>query len=454
MSTSQKSYWLKSGFLTILERGSVFVFGFGGFYMLTRALSSFDLGVWVIFYTIVSFIEVGRNGLLQNALVKYLANAKGDTYGKINTASICISLGVSLACVLFLLIIAPIIGGNTWYNSPELSDILRIYCVTTLLMAFLQQFNFIQIANLDFRGNFYSNFTKQGAFFAFICWSFFGDHTLTLWQLAAAQVVTTILGTVVALYFAKPYLRFSRQIDWDWVKRLFQFGRFVFGTNISTMVYKSVDKLMLGYLLLPSATGIYEWAIKITNLAEVPTFSIASIVFPQSARRIEEEGKDGVRRLYEKSVGAILALILPFMIGVYLFADWIILILAGEGFEESIKILRMTIAYGLFIPFAVQFGTVVDSIGKPRINFYFTILGAGLNIIFNYIFITKFGIIGAAYGTLTSYIIMFFLYQTVLYRLLGVRAYRAFYHILPVYREGIQLVGRYRQKKNPKNIKV
>ncbi|MEZ4847758.1 MAG: hypothetical protein R3B93_03850 [Bacteroidia bacterium] len=57
--------------------------------------------------------------------------------------------------------------------------------------------------------------------------------------------------------------------------------------------------------------AIYGTAIKITNLVEVPTQSIAAIVFPQSARRIENEGRESVKRLYEKSVGVILALIIP-----------------------------------------------------------------------------------------------------------------------------------------------
>lgn len=443
LSSTKKSYWLKSGMLTILERGSVFVFGFGGFYLLTRALSENDLGIWVIFYTLASFVEVGRGGLIQNALVKFLSNAENEEeYQKINTASI-VSNGLVTICCLLVFIILAYPMGYYFYDAPELTIMLLIYCVTSISFIPFQQFNFIQMANLDFRGPFYSNFTKQGLFFLFILVSVYLEWDISLITLALAQVVTTLSGAMVSTFLARPYLRFSKKIDWDWVMELYRFGRFVFGTNISTMTYKSIDKLMLGSLLFPGASAIYEWAIKITNLVEVPTFSIASIVFPQSARRIKEEGVDGVRRLYEKSVGAILALILPFMIVVYFFAEFIILVLAGEEFRETIEILRLTIAYGLFIPFAVQFGTVVDSIGKPKINFYFTILGSALNILFNYIFISLYGIKGAAYGTLISYSIMFVIYQVVLYKLLGVKAYRAFPHIFTMYREGFQMARNY-----------
>ncbi len=440
MPKSQKSYWLKSGLLTILERGSVFVFGFGGFYLLTRALSGHELGLWVIFYTITSFIEVGRSGLLQNALVKYLTNASDEEYPILNTASATINIGITIIFILLILLLAYPTGYYWFKEAIPLTNMLLFYCFTAVFMIPFHQFNFIQMANMDFKGIFWANFVKQGLFFFFILFVVLLSLEISLLTLVFVQAGTAFVGALINYFFSKKYLRFSKIIDRQKVKELFNFGRFVFGTNISTMVYKRIDTLMLGALLLPASAGIYEWAIKITNLSEVPTFSIANIVFPQAAKQAETGGRPALKILYEKSVGAILGLILPFILIVYFFADPIIMLLAGSDFTKTIPVLELTILFGIFIPYTVLFGIILDSMNKPKINFYFTIGGSILNIISNYIFITNYGLMGAAYGTFTSYAVTFILQQYVLNKILGTNPFTALYEIFGFYKQGINLV--------------
>jgi len=433
---SEKSYWLKSGLFSLFERGSIFLFGIGSFLFLANNLSKEDWGTWVIFLITTSFIEVGRSGLLQNALVKYLTTCEEEEYSIISTASLVLNITLTGLSILLLFAIAQPLA--QWQEAPILTTLVKIYAITTVVLLPLQQFNFIQQGNLDFKGIFWSNFTKQGLFFAFIAFTFLSGNTLTLIDLAKAQIFTAFFGGIVSFSFAKKYLRFSSVVDMDWVKKLFSFGKYVFGTNLSAMLYKSIDKYMLGALVGTSFTGAYENAVRVTNLSEVPTFSIAQIVFPQGAKKIKTGGKPAIKELYEKSVGAIFAIILPFILFVFLFPDFIINTIAPK-WTETIPVLQLTILYGLFLPFAIQFGTVLDSMGRPKINFYFTIFGAFLNIIFNYIFITKYGLIGAAYGTLTTYSITFILNQIVLYKILKVKAYNAFGYMFQFYGQGFQM---------------
>ncbi|RMG79445.1 MAG: flippase, partial [Bacteroidetes bacterium] len=400
-ASGKTSYWLRSGFYTLSERLSILIFGLGGAMLLFRALSPADFGYWVTFLTIVAVLEVGRIGLLQNALVKFLATARDEDYADILSASLVLNVLLTGAIVGILWIGAPLICG--WMNAPRLVPLLKIYCVTTVLLIPYFQFNFVQQANLDFRGIFWSGFAKQGLMFAFIAGLFMFSEQIELVQLARFQWVTAILGSLVSFLFARKYLKFSARISWDWVRRLFHFGKYVLGTNLSTMLYKSIDKMML--MAIPTAgaaaVALYEAAIKVTNFTDVPTFSVANILFPQSARRMEE-GPAAVKKLYEKAVGAILTVMVPCILGVWAFADLIIVILAGEQYANAANLLRVTILYGLFMPFAIQFGTVLDSIGRPKINFYMTLFSMGLNVVFNFIFIVRFGVYGAAFGTLLT----------------------------------------------------
>lgn len=453
MAKSEKSYWLKSGFLSLFEKGSVFVFSFGAVFIFARVFTKTEFGTLALFYTIASFIEVGRNGLIQNALVKFTSTADDITKPLITTASLILGITITLIIIALLYPFAPYLAN--FLNAPQLTPLLRIYCITTSILVIFHQFNHIQQANLDFKGIFWSNFLQKGLFFLYFLILYLMSIEITLEKVAFFQIATASLGGIVSYIIGKKYIQFSSQIDFKSMLELFKFGFFVFGTNLNTMLNKSIDRLMLGSLIGPIATGIYDWAMRITNLVEVPTFSIAAIVFPQSARRSKTEGNEAIKYLYERSVGLILAIVVPFILFVFFFAKYIILFIASEKYLDSVPLLQVTILFGFIIPYAVQFGTILDSMGKPKINFWFTLVGAILNIIFNYLFIQQFGVMGAAYGTLLSYIIIFIGTQTVLYKLIGVKPQNAFVYMMQFYKteipKGIQMA---RKKIFAKQIEV
>jgi len=59
MSTLQKikeNYWLRSAFYTVGQRGSMMIFGLGGFMILIRLLSKEDSGVYALFISIITIL--------------------------------------------------------------------------------------------------------------------------------------------------------------------------------------------------------------------------------------------------------------------------------------------------------------------------------------------------------------------------------------------------------------
>lgn len=141
---------------------------------------------------------------------------------------------------------------------------------------------------------------------------------------------------------------------------------------------------------------------------------MATIVFPQSSRRADTDGTHAVKYLYERSVGAIIAILVPGIIFVFLFSNLVIHIIAGSRYEDSIPLLRVALLYAIFIPYGRQAGTILDSIGKTKLTFTMVLITASLNIALNYFFIRSFGVMGAAYATLCSNIVGFVMAQYVL----------------------------------------
>jgi lipopolysaccharide exporter len=417
--TNTKPSWIKSGMFSLLEKLSVPVFGLGTFMLLARMFPKEQMGIWVTFVILTSIMEVSRAGLIQNAVVKYLSTAQSTNEKRdINTASLSINILVTI-----LMTLAILLGGwyvaDVLYKMPYLKYMLWMYIAHTWILAPLFQFNYIQQSYFDFKGVFWGNFVKQGLFFLFVLGSFLMRNPPSLTTLIIAQGVASCFAVVVSYRLAKQYLQFSPTINWEWVTKLFHFGKYVFATNLSTMIYKNMDTMMLGALVGPVASANMNICGRVNNLMEVPTGTVASLVYPQSARKIEEEGKGAIKDLYEKSVGAIIAVLLPLVVMLLLFPKFVVLVIGGYKYLDAVPILQLVAFYGLFMPFAVQFGTVLDAIGMPRTNFIVTCFTACMNIGMNYLYIQKFGVIGAVYGTLTTYSIMFVVMQVLLNRIIG-----------------------------------
>lgn len=459
MSKGQKSYWIKSGSYALLERIFGQVIGFGNMFMLLRAVSKDEYGLWIQFLIIVALIEVSRTGLIQNALIRYLTTSEEKDQGRINTASVFINVCLtSLTIIILLLLAQPLVNQlyvgeeYTQATRDQLIQMLYYYGLTTIaLMPFLQ-FNYILQANLDFKGFFWASFTYKGALFLYILYQYLNGIPIDIFQMSIFLILAAFLASVVGFVFARQYLFFSKNIDWKWVKELFNFGKFTFGTNLSTIIYKFTDRTMLGAMVSFEAIAIYEVAIRITNLVDIPAISIASVVFPQSAKESVKKGKDGIKDLYEQSVAAILGLIIPALIFIYTFAEIVVIILGKDKYLDSVPILRWTLFFALFVPFALQFGTILDSIGKPKINFRFVIFGLILNIIFNYYFIQAEGIMGAVYGTLLTYSIMFVIQMYMFYKWYGVRWWRPFALLPWFYKKLWETAMGFIKKDTPKDI--
>ncbi len=452
----KNNYWVTSGFYALLNQITMLFFNLGTVFILWRALDKQTCSVWVIYLLITSFIEVGRTGLLQNGLMTYLSKAPQYEHAKINTASLFLSLSLSVI-FSFLLIVGGKWIGHFFNNNPEIvqqiAQLLAIYAGTTFVLSALYQFNFIQQANLDFKGLFWSSFVKNGILFFYVLSIKLTNNHFELSHLAWCQLLAALPAALIAYSFAKKYFVLDKKLDWEWVEKLFHYGKYTFGTNMATMTYKNVDRFILGFFVLDKVST-YDLAIKVNTLTEVPTMTLASILFPQSARRSSdtEGGDSSAKFLYEKSVGVLLAILLPAVIFILLFADIIIPIIGSEKYMESVPLLRITILYGIFTAFAMQFGTILDSIGKPKLNFYITCLGALVSLGLNAFFIKYFGLYGAAYGSLLAMTIMFIVMQTVLKRLLNVNTASTLIYMVGFYKEIWSKISGFINKKTLKTV--
>lgn len=440
MKLKPGSYWVKSGAYSLTERISLQVFRFGSFFLLVRAFSREEFGIWTLYTTLVAVYEFVRAGMVQQALLRFLSgNSDPADIAALNTASLVLHAGLTLAG-------AGLIWGLSYFalalwGAAPLGDMLALYLICNLLLLPFYQCNFIQQAHMQFAGIFFSNLARQGLLFGYILWGYFaGDGVFDLLELVRVQIVAAALSSLIAWGFARPYLAFSRHLSWSWLQRLLAYGKYTIGTSAGSMLLKSMDQILLGILSAPAAVAGYGTAMRITHLVEVPTQSMGAIVFPQSARRMQSDGIGAAKHLYEKSVGVILALILPGLAFIFLFPEFVLRFVAGERYLDMVPVLRITLLTGLLLPFTRQFGVMLDSIGKPRLHFFILMGGVLFYLPALWLLIGLHGTAGAAYATVLTYGLLFIANHIVLYRELGVQPQRILGYLRDIYANGFRLL--------------
>ncbi|HPM32359.1 MAG TPA: flippase [Chryseolinea sp.] len=420
------SYWLKSGSFSVLSQFSNVFFGFINFYFLLRILDKNDFGVWTLFLSVATFMELVKNGFITSPLVRYSMVEEKREYTNILSASLVLNMVVTAFQIVTILSLSFFLS-DVW-SSPQLQNLFLIFLVATVLLIPATHFSAIQQANLNFKGNLYSNIARQFTFFVFVSISYWFDIKFELWHLAVIHSFSILVSVLVAYYNVRTFLSFSFTVSRKWIAELAQYGKYTFGTNISSTVLRNVDTWMLGAMLSPAAVTIYNPAMRIANIVEVPTVSLSSIFFPKLLSRFATEGAPAAKDMYEKSVGVLFAFMFPVVLVTIVLADPIVNFVAGEGFDETVDILRIAMVTGLIIPFNRQVGVTLDAMGKAKTNFYFVLRNAGLNIFLSYFYIQYFGIIGAAYGMLTTFVFSFAYNQFYIQRLIGVNFLNIFKH--------------------------
>ena len=431
--------WISQGAFSLLDRLGSVCFGFLNIFFLVRIMPKHDIGIWVLFTTITAILEMMRAGFIRNPFITHLVSAAEDQKPTLTTSSLILHCGLALAISGFLGFTAGPMAD--FWNSPVLRPLILIYALNNILFVPYFHFEYVQAAHSRFSAVFVCNFIRLASLTAFIVFHFYSGRHLSLVDLAVAQTVITVFTSFIAYLFVRSTLKMRWAIDRRCVCELLHFGKFTFGTNISSMFVRSTDSWMIGRLLSPAAVAIYNPALKIANLLEVPTTSIANIIFPKIFSKMRTHGKAGVRNIYIRSVALMLACTIPGAAFLFVFAAFIVTAIFGPEYQESASILRITVLYSLIIPFNRQFGTIMDGLKKPRLNFYLLVATAVINVILNYFGLMYFGLIGSAYGTLASFFIIFVLNQFILYRAFKINAIMVFPTILEWYGAVWTLLG-------------
>jgi len=181
-------------------------------------------------------------------------------------------------------------------------------------------------------------------------------------------------------------------------------------SGVLTAIYMRIDQVMIGRLLNNTEVGYYAAAVRISEAWYFIPIIISTSLFPvilNMRKNNIERYYENLERLYKLLCGLswVSALSILFL------SDYLIYFIYGVNYASSSDVLVIHIWTGFFVSLGIASGKALIAENLLSLVFFRTVIGAILNILLNSIFIPLYGILGAAWATLISQIIVSFLYD-------------------------------------------
>lgn len=441
--TTPKKYegWLKSSFYNGLQKISIPLFGILSTMILAKgeALTKEDMGIWSLFLIITSFIEVIRHSLVKTSLIRYINFTDPRIHKFVLSAAFFINAVITGSLSILLMGFSNFIADAL--KVPPLGNMLFLFSFGMLMLIPFSHFEWILNGKMLFNKLFQVYLVRQGITLLLLAIGFFVYKRISLTELVFFYCAGLLAGAAIGYWFARIFLTGTLKIASSWVKQLWHFGKYVFGTGISSLVFRNADQFIVSRVLADSAINASQnVAQRILNLADIPSQVLGDVLFPKSSNADLKNKPGMIKYYYEKTVGATLCAILPVILFILVFPKLILLVLAGKKYYDAIPYLRVISITAIFMAFLKQFGVIIDSSGKPQSNFVVITLIAILHIAITYFMIDQFGFIGAGYAAVCSHLIGFVITQYMLKKLYNISFINCFKNAFLFYPEMFHLL--------------
>lgn len=224
----------------------------------------------------------------------------------------------------------------------------------------------------------------------------------TSYALALGYALGSGLGFVALAYGLRGYVRvFIRHIDLRLVGRILKTA-WPFGLmGMLGAIMLNTDIIMLGSLRTPAEVGYYSSAQKLIQLLYVlPTF-FASSIFPLMSRLVHDN-EPRARRLLERTVRASIAAALPITLLGIAAGPFIIRTFFGAAYAPATHSFQILMVSILFTYPSILIGNAIFAYDRQKEFVTFVIVAALGNVFWNAVLIPRFGIEGAAMGTVLT----------------------------------------------------
>lgn len=418
--------------LSILHRFSSTLFGFLNFFILARVLPKNELGIWSIFLFVVAAFEMSKGSLLKNAHIRLILTSKNKNYKTIAGSSILVNIIFTLFFILLILLLSP--KFSNWLNTgSQLSAMLMMYIPGLISMIYFSHYEAVQQSNNNFKNGFTANLIRQLLFFLLLLVHFIRGNNIELITLVYYYTLGNFIGTLIFFILSRNYISYTFQYSLKTIREILNFGGFMMGGNIITQISSNLDQLLVSRFLSSEFVGYYGIASRVMYAVEIPMNGVSEALFPTFTKASGDGDKESFNNYLEKSIGSLIAIMMPAIIAMVYLSEIIINVIAGNNYIDANEILQIYLIITLINIFKHQSSNTLLSLGKSKLHFTITIIHFIFSIWLIYLGIKEFEYLGPAYAKLSLALVSLLMWVYLMKKLIGINLSNIILHIIGFY---------------------
>lgn len=227
-------------------------------------------------------------------------------------------------------------------------------------------------------------------------------------SLLVIQLISTsfiFLATFFASRHLAPKLKLRLQLPRQVLTTIGRQGFWVFVSNTMGNILAQLDKFVLGVMWGPAAVGYYSTSQMIPEKISGTSFSLSHIFFPifSEAAANQQEGDGQVKRIFRRSLSIIPVLTAGLAMLVFVYGYKLIYFWVSKDFADHTALAMQLLAVTYFLlGFGSFFSSFLSGLKALKFLALSTVITAGTDVLFMFIFIPKHGLNGAAFAYFLS----------------------------------------------------
>lgn len=221
---------------------------------------------------------------------------------------------------------------------------------------------------------------------------------------ALILVLETIVYSLLYFFFYQLHFKLLKtwQVDRATIYNLLNTSWPLMMSTVSIIIYSRIDQVMLKHYLDVSAVGIYDAAVRLSDVWYIIPNVILAALFP-AIINAQKSSLTLFRKRIHLCAGLLIGLNLLIILPTNFLAPYIIELLFGTAFMESSSVLTIYIWSLIGFSLGQLMNAYLIAQNFTYIYLYTSVVTVLTNVALNIVLIPEYGVSGAAFATLISY---------------------------------------------------
>jgi O-antigen/teichoic acid export membrane protein len=379
----------------LILTGSQVIFPLITFPYITRVLSNEHLGTVVYIDAFTQYFIIFSSLGIPLYGVREIAKLNSDHSLRSKLVFELLIIKITLS-IFFSLVLLSIYCFTTVFDQNL--TLIKLACLGIISSSFLMEWFYQGIQNFSFitKRSIIIKLLSVIAIFAFV--QQYNDHLIYYAILICISVANSIVN--FNFYLKKHHQKFSEKLEFKkHLKPLFV----LFSINLAVSVYTVLDTIILGFLTNYVDVSYYNVGFRISKIFSTIIISIGFVLVPKISKIYIDQDFELLRNIISKSLSVVFLLGVPFFFFNLIYAEEIIVLIAGKNYINAAQAIRIFSINPLIIGICNVLGTqFLLPIGKEKKILHATILGLIISLIFNFTLIPLLGFIGATIACVSA----------------------------------------------------